>query len=297
MNIENIGQRRQKLILHMKKFPTYFYVGILLVIISWTLNWSLSGLRTQWAFFPLWLGYSLTIDGLVFYRKGTSIINRNLHGFILLFIFSIPVWWLFELFNQFTHNWYYAGRQYFTNFEYDIYASINFSTVMSAVFGTAELASTFNWIKNIRKSFIVEPSNNNLQWFFAAGILMLFLLLVMPNVFYVFIWLSVFFIIEPLNYKLQNVSLFDYTRVGNWKPVISLWIGGLICGFFWEMWNYLSYPKWVYNVPGVNFLHIFEMPVLGYLGYIPFALELFSLYHLIASLTKNKKLKTLIQID
>jgi hypothetical protein len=47
------------------------------------------------------------------------------------------------------------------------------------------------------------------------------------------------------------------------------------------MWNFLSYPKWIYHVPFVGFLHVFEMPLLGYLGYIPFSWELFALYHLI----------------
>ena len=45
--------------------------------IFWTLNWGLSGLRTQWAFFPLWLGYCLTIDGLVLWRTGTSLLTRS----------------------------------------------------------------------------------------------------------------------------------------------------------------------------------------------------------------------------
>jgi hypothetical protein len=47
------------------------------------------------------------------------------------------------------------------------------------------------------------------------------------------------------------------------------------------MWNYLSFPKWVYHTPGTEFLHIFEMPLLGYAGYIPFALELESLKNLL----------------
>ena len=53
-----------------------------------------------------------------------------------------------------------------------------------------------------------------------------------------------------------------------------------MCGFFWEMWNYYAYPKWTYQVPFVDFLHIFEMPLLGFLGYLPFSMELFDLYHL-----------------
>jgi len=62
-----------------------------------------------------------------------------------------------------------------------------------------------------------------------------------------------------------------------------------MCGFFWEMWNFLAYPKWIYHTPGVEFLYIFEMPLLGYLGYIPFSFELFAIYHMISDrYTKEK---------
>ena len=35
--------------------------------------------------------------------------------------------------------------------------------------------------------------------------------------------------------------------------------------------------KWIYHTPGAQFLHVFEMPLLGYGGYVPFALELWAL--------------------
>lgn len=50
-------------------------------------------------------------------------------------------------------------------------------------------------------------------------------------------------------------------------------MAGLACGGFWEMWNFHSYPKWIYTVPGVDCWHVFEMPLLGYAGYWPFGLE------------------------
>jgi len=43
------------------------------------------------------------------------------------------------------------------------------------------------------------------------------------------------------------------------------------------MWNYYSFPKWVYHTPGTGFLRVFEMPLLGYGGYVPFGLELYAL--------------------
>jgi hypothetical protein len=60
-----------------------------------------------------------------------------------LFVFSVPFWWLFELFNSVLQNWQYEGREYFSDTAYTIYASLSFSTVLPAVFEMAELVSTF----------------------------------------------------------------------------------------------------------------------------------------------------------
>jgi len=90
--------------------------------------------------------------------------------------------------------------------------------------------------------------------------------------------------LDPINVRMGNRSLFEFTRRRDWRPVVALWVGCLICGFFWELWNFWSYPRWVYDVPFVGVLKVFEMPLLGYGGYLPFALELFALYHLMLGL-------------
>jgi hypothetical protein len=51
----------------------------------------------------------------------------------------------------------------------------------------------------------------------------------------------------------------------------------LLCGVYWEAWNFWSLPKWIYHIPHVGFWHVFEMPVMGYSGYLPFGLELFAM--------------------
>ena len=132
--------------------------------------------------------------------------------------------------------------------------------------------------------------------FFILGVLMLFVVLFLPDYGAPFLWMSVFLIIDPLNVWLGNRSILKETGNGNWKPVITLWAGCLICGFFWEMWNYHSNPKWIYDVPGVNFWHVFEMPAPGYLGYLPFSLELFALYHFITGIFKQNKLTNYLRL-
>ncbi len=280
----------------VNSWPVHGWLGLGLVAIFWTMNWSLSGLRTHWIFFPLWLGYCFTVDALVLLRKGDSMLTRSRRAYVELFLVSVPVWWLFELLNWRTQNWFYEGRQFFTDFQYAVLASVSFSTVIPAVFGTAELVSTFKWLKEVRPGLRIVPTQRNLLGFFVAGWLMLTLLFLWPLYFFPFLWLSVYFILEPLNVWLGYRSLAQYTAVGDWRPVWALWVSCIICSFFWEMWNFYSYPKWVYRVPFVNVLHIFEMPLLGYGGYLPFSLELYAIYHLVMGLLNREGKRGFIQI-
>ena len=121
------------------KFPLHGWLGLVLVAIFWTLNWTLSGLRTHWGFFPLWLGYCLTVDALVFWRTGTSLLTRSWRKYLGLFILSAPVWWLFEALNLRTQNWFYDGAEFFTPLSYGLLTTLSFTTVIPAVFGSAEL--------------------------------------------------------------------------------------------------------------------------------------------------------------
>jgi hypothetical protein len=283
--------------LRTKSWPAHGWFGLGLVIVFWALNWALPGLHTHWAFFPLWLGYCLLVDALVYVRKGHSLLTRRPAAYAGMFAVSIPGWWLFELVNQRTQNWHYQGMEFFTAGQYFALTSLSFSTVMPAVFGTAELVSTFSWMTKIGPGPRIAPRRPVLLAFFLAGCTMLVVLLLWPRTFFPLVWISIYFILEPINCWLGNRSLAAYTAERDWRPVLALWIGCLICGFFWEMWNFYSYPKWVYHVPLGDFLRVFEMPLLGYGGYLPFSLELFALYHLIASLFKSAKAQDVIQIS
>lgn len=270
-------------------FPLYGWIGVILAVVFWVLNWTLSGPRTQWGFFPMWLGYCLTIDALVHWRTGTSLLTRSPSRYVSLFLVSAPVWWLFEALNLRTQNWSYLGADLFSSLQYDFWTTLSFTTVIPAVFGSAELFASFGFVKRIGRGPVIRPDRRTTLVFFLLGWLMLSLMLLWPEIFFPFLWLSLFFIFEPLNVWMGNRSLAEWTKDGNWRPVIALWLGVLLTAFFWEMWNYLSYPKWIYHVAWGGWLHIFEMPLLGYGGYLPFSLELFAIYHLIAGLFGQKR--------
>ena len=253
------------------------WLGVLLLAVCWPLNWTMPGMRTAYLFFPLWLGYILIVDGWVLVRTGSSLWTRSRRDFGLLFLTSAPVWWIFELINGRTGNWEYQGSDIFTQLEYYLLCTLSFSTVMPAVFETAELVRTFRWVEVLGWNPRMRPRRGLNSVLLLAGLAMLGLTFFWPKYCYPFVWISLALILEPLNRWLGRGNFLEYLEQGNWRPIISLSLGALICGFFWEMWNYYSYPKWVYHTPGAQFLHIFEMPLLGYAGYIPFALELFEL--------------------
>lgn len=262
--------------------PAHFWAGVVLVGFCWFLNWDLEGLRTHALFFPQWLGYCLLIDGLVYMRKGSSLILRNPINYALLFLISAPVWWLFEIFNLRTGNWHYLGRESFTTFQYFLLASLSFSTVIPAVFSTAELIGTFRWVDRIRLQRAIRLNRSRLWKIHRAGWIMLALMILLPGLFFPFLWLSLFFIVDPINALHGKRSLFADLSTGNLRLWILYGLAPLVCGFFWELWNFYSYPKWIYDIPYFEFLHIFEMPLAGYGGYIPFGWELFALCMLFA---------------
>jgi hypothetical protein len=253
------------------------WVGVVLVAVCWPLNWALPGVRTAYLFFPLWLGYILVVDALVWERTGTSLWARSRKNFVLLFLISVPVWWLFELINLRTANWEYLGREFFSTLQFNLLSTISFSAVVPAVFETAELMLSFGWMQRFASGPRIRATAATFVDLFVVGLAMLSAMLAWPKIFYPFVWTSLVFIFEPINCWTGRPYFLKQLRDGDWRTVIALSLGALVCGFFWEMWNYYSFPKWTYHIPGFGFSRVFEMPLLGFGGYVPFALELYAL--------------------
>ena len=111
------------------------------------------------------------------------------------------------------------------------------------------------------------------------------LLGIWPDYLFPLLWVSpLFIIISWQALRGEETVLADISK-GDWRTIWTAALSALICGFFWEMWNWHSFAKWVYTVPYVNRFHIFEMPILGYAGYLPFGLECV----VIATMLGNKR--------
>lgn len=60
-----------------------------------------------------------------------------------------------------------------------------------------------------------------------------------------------------------------------WLGAIAL--AGLLSGLLWEYFNFWADSKWIYVILK-DAPHLFEMPIYGYLGFIPFAFSTVGVY-------------------
>jgi len=98
------------------------------------------------------------------------------------------------------------------------------------------------------------------------------------------VWLGFVLLLDPINAVRGEESLQRDWRAGQFNRTINLVLSGFLCGGLWELWNYWAHAKWHYTVPIMENLKVFEMPLPGYLGFPPFALECFTMYVFLRSL-------------
>jgi hypothetical protein len=260
--------------------PWWMWAGALLNIASWISSWSRHG-PWNYTFFPLWFGFILFLDGLNVTRQGSSILSRSWRRFALLFPISSVYWWIFEWLNGYVQNWHYIADQVYTPLTHSLLATLYFSTVLPAVMELFELLATVPALKPLLPAGVAGPRMSN-SWaarILLVGVLLLWLPIRFPQYAYPLIWLCLIFLIDPINNLAGRPSVFGRLLARDWKFLLALPLSGLVCGFFWEMWNFYALPKWIYDIPFLNWTpHYFEMPVPGLLGYLPFACELFAMY-------------------
>ncbi len=254
----------------------------------------------SWYFPIIWFGFIFLMDAVNYKLKGHSLMMSRKEQFFKSLILSSLIWWLFEILNLKTGNWSYVSSTFYNEswwIRFFIFRTIAFSTVLPAVIETFELIKTFKVFNKIKLEKHHEITHAFLNNIFLLGIFMLLLSIVYPTYFYPFIWFSFFFILDPINYLNSQPSIIGYWKFGNYKTPLVLIVAGTVAGILWEFWNYYAVIKWYYHIPFVDFFKIFEMPILGYLGYGPFALELFAMYYFARSLHYPKTTHSFLELE
>jgi hypothetical protein len=259
-------------------FPWWGWAGALFGLLAWVLAWS----RFDWfapfqphTFTPLWLSYIVVVNAMCLRRNGRCPMTSRPLYFLALFPASAAFWWFFEYLNRFVQNWDYAGAR-FDAWEYFWYATLPFATVLPAVLSTRELIRPRRWLQNGFRRFAVLRCRRPRPLALGALILAaggLTAIGVWPDTFFALLWMAPLVIILSSKVLFREPSLLDEVAKGDWRTVIASALAALTCGWFWEMWNAGSQAHWTYSIPHVHRFLVFEMPVLGYAGYLPFGLE------------------------
>jgi hypothetical protein len=262
----------------VQPFPVWGWLGLTLGIAAWVLAWT----RFSWfaalqphTFTPLWVSFIVVINALCYRQSGYCMLLCRPVFFLLLFPISAVFWWFFEYLNRFVQNWYYIGPE-FSAWEYFWYATLPFATVLPAVLGLRDWLASTRWLQQRFDQY--KPLQLQHPKLFATLILLLSGAAlagigVWPNMLFPLLWVAPLLIILSLQSLMGERHLLAELTVGNWTPLMAAALAALICGFFWEMWNVNSLAKWNYSIPFVQRYLIFEMPLLGYAGYLPFGLQ------------------------
>jgi hypothetical protein len=279
-----------------RHLPWWGWVSGLSIIFFWILAWERPGWfkpLQNFTFTPLWISYVVFVNALTSRRTGNCLLTRKTRYLCALFPASALFWWYFEYLNRFAQNWYYVGEELFTPATYLFHATIAFSTVLPAVMSTVELLQSYPALRHTRfqRPLVLGNHRRHAGAILALSSCGLIGVAASPDNWYPLLWVSPLLILVSLQVLLSEENILQKLERGEWQVITLPALAALICGFFWEMWNHYSYPRWEYCIPYVQRFEIFEMPMLGYFGYLPFGLQCGVVADLVARLAGPKSVQ------
>lgn len=251
-------------------------------------------LMITWFYCFAWWSFILIVDSINFRRTKSSLLYKSGKDFLFMAFLSVFVWLVFELFNLRLQNWSYHDLPENWPIRWLGYF-IAFASVVPAM---KELQLFFmSILKDKGPAFFrlkVTPAVVRLCVFLGATLAVL--ALAWPRIFFPSAWLCFIFLLEPINLRLGVDTLLKDFERKNWNRFWSWVLAGFFAGFLWEFWNFWAGSHWEYSLPYLNFYKIFQMPVFGYTGFLPFALQVFAFYQIISYLNKKLRGKILLRI-
>ena len=228
-----------------------------------------------------WLGYLLSFDGLLAWlarRRGEpalASLRARPNRFLVAWLTSVPMWCWFDWINfRFMDAWRYFGMP--PHFSQRVVGYfIAFAAISPGMFLAAQFYQALGLRRLPRQPVRIPGWVQGL----VMGLGVLFVLypfLVTDAIACLTLWVSLIFLLDPICYWLKLPSLIGDWQAGRWGRTLALMAGGATCGFLWEFWNYWALSKWTYHLPFLGSLEhyrYFEMPWLGFLGFLPFAIE------------------------
>jgi hypothetical protein len=240
-----------------------------------------------------WTGFILLIDGLLD-RRGESLLRGRPRELALMALLSVPSWLLFELYNR-PRFWRAGGPELWWHYhglppwpERGLGYAWSFATITPAVLLLAR------WLEPALARAVGRGAGGRVPGELAFGVAsvgatLAALPLLWPSPYFAAdVWLAWPLLLDPVNWRLGRPSLLGDLEQGRRARPIALLVAGLGCGLLWEAWNMAATSRWTYTVPFLGDLKAFEMPLLGFLGFAPFALAVFAVYQFLRRLLPGR---------
>jgi len=266
-------------------------IGLLLMIGSETATLARIEPFYSWNTPICWTGFILFADAVVYRARGRSWMRSSPRELAPLAILSVPLWIVFEGYNLIIRNWYYTGLPESWPLRMFGYAW-SFATIWPAIFEGADLISVWTggavWAGEgaagrHRPNAVAVPQtpaprvSREQLLSIVIGAAMLIVPFLVPRDIARYlaapVWLGFIFLLDPINARLGGDTL-----MADRRRTAAVLASGVLCGVLWEVWNFWAGAKWHYTVPIMEDWKVFEMPLPGYLGFPPFALECFTMY-------------------
>ena len=266
-------------------FPWWGWLGAAVLAVGWILSWNYrfewfpalpARIQVQVSYAPIWAGFILVMNALCVKRSGHSPMTDHPLAYAATFPVSSLFWWFFEYLNRYVWNWYYLGISTIGAAEYTFYATICFASVLPGVCAVAAWLHTFPVFADEVYADMARVNLRKPSWCVFLGVLAaigLFGIVFFPDYAYPFLWISPLTVFLLVQFLMKEPCVLDSFSRGNWSLFIRFALASLVCGFCWETWNYFALAKWVYSVPWVHRFQIWEMPLIGFGGYLPFGVE------------------------
>ncbi|TLX75347.1 hypothetical protein E9993_10655 [Labilibacter sediminis] len=271
------------------KLPLWFWIGLFFwgsaIVLLWTKAtepiWYL-----HWSDLPLFWGFVLMIDGWVFVRTGgKSLISKVPQEVLGIGVASVSGWMIFEFLNFFVDDlWYYPAGDIISREQFLLYAILISSGLLPLSFEWYSLFTSYpkfskrfsqGWKLTFSSKFKTVLLIVSLIGSFAGGLF--------PDQLFFTLWATPPIILAVTLDKIGVWTPFKPIGKGNWSPILLFALTYLLQGVCLECQNYFSATQvgelfteapayWKYSLPYVNKFHIFEMPILGYSGYLTFSI-------------------------
>ncbi len=228
-------------------------------------------------YYPLiWWSFILALEGFNSLRGRGLFLHRTAAQTLQIAFLGTLFWYVFEVFNLYLGNWYYVGvpRDPVVGF---LTASVAFATVLPGLWLVKQTLAPLMPGRLDRGTPRTIPGWVQVILLAVGGMGVLGPLL-FPDQTFPLVWVGLLFLLDWVSYRADWNSYLADWETGRYRSTVAWLTAGLLCGVLWEYWNSLAGAGWIYTVPYMGEWRIFEMPVLGYLGFPPFALMIRRMY-------------------